>query len=45
MTSQASFVQDQKRWEDEQREMARQRQLMQLQEDERAAILEVSHFK
>ena len=39
------FIQDQKRWEDEQREMARQRQLMQLQQDERSAILEVSCLK
>jgi hypothetical protein len=32
---------EQKRWEDEQREIARQKQLMQLQEHERSAILEV----
>jgi hypothetical protein len=33
---------EQKRWEEEQREIARQKKLMQLQEDERSAILEVS---
>ena len=39
---QPNHFQDQKRWEDEQREIARQKQLMQLQEEERSAILEVS---